>query len=310
MSTVEQRIHQLARLGIVSRPQLHRAGVSDEEILARVRAGSLQQVHPGVYATFGRALDYPASLLAACRAAGPDAVASHRAALSVWGLLDGEQPVEITALRWTHPTPAGVIVHRPNVLRPNDATVRAHVPLTNPMRSLLDAGAVLSKRQVGDCIERALVARLVTVKGLRLILGDLGGRGRSGTAALRQHLDRRALGDQRPESLLEPVMARLLYRDLGIGPIEFQPTLVLDGRRVRPDFRVPWAMVAVEVDGLAVHGGRGAIDSDLARQNLLIRHGYLVLRYTSTHLRRPAQVVREIVDVCVRRIDELARLAS
>jgi very-short-patch-repair endonuclease len=310
MDTVDQRIHQAARLGVVDRRRLLAVGVSDEQILTRVANGSLRRVHPGVYATFGRPLDQPASLLAACLAAGPAAVVSHRAALSVWGLLDGVQPLEITALRDDHPTPSGVTVHRPNVLRPQDVTTRRGLPITNPMRTLLDAGAVLPKRAVADCIERALVARLVTVRGLRMILADLGGRGRSGTAALREHLDRRALGDQRPESMLEPLMARLLYADLGIGPVEFQPTLVLEGRRVRLDFRIPWAMVAVEVDGLSVHGGRDALDSDLSRQNLLVRHGHLVLRYTRTHLRRPAQVTKEIVEVCLRRIDELDRLTA
>jgi hypothetical protein len=70
------------------------------------------------------------------------------------------------------------------------------------------------------------------------------------------------------------------------------------------------ARTAVEVDGLSAHGTREALDRDLARQNLLIRHGYLVLRYTRTHLRRPAKVAAEIIEVCQRRIDELARLAS
>jgi very-short-patch-repair endonuclease len=203
-----------------------------------------------------------------------------------------------------------VVLHRPNVLRPQDVTTQGHVPITNPMRTLLDAGAVLPTRDVGDCVERALVARLVTVKGLRVILADLGGRGRSGTAALRQHLDRRALGDQRPESMLEPLMARLLYGDLGIGPFEYQQTLVLEGRRFRPDFRIPRALVIVEVDGLSAHGNREALDADLARQNLLIRHGYLVLRYTRTHLRQPAKVAAEVVDVSLRRIAELDRLSA
>jgi very-short-patch-repair endonuclease len=225
-------------------------------------------------------------------------------------LLDGEQPVEITAPRSSHPEPAGVVLHRPNQLRPVDVTVRGLVPITNPMRSLLDAGAVLPRPVVGDCVERALTNRLVSVKALRVVLADLGGRGRSGTGALRSHLDRRALGDRRPESVIEPLMARLLYADLGVGPIEYQRTLVLDGTRVRPDFLVPRAMVAVEVDGLDVHGSRGAVDRDLERQNLLVRSGYLVLRYTTTHLRRPAKVTAEIRTVCIQRIAELGARAA
>jgi very-short-patch-repair endonuclease len=200
-----------------------------------------------------------------------------------------------------------VIVHRPNQLRPVDVTVRQQVPLTNPMRSLLDAGAVLPAGVVGDCVELALMRRLVTVKGLRVILAELGGKGRSGTAALRGHLDQRALGDRRPESMIEPLTARLLYGDLGIGPIEYQRTLVLDGVSVRPDFLVSRALAAVEIDGLDAHCSREALDRDLERQNLFIRHGYLVLRYTTTHLRHPAKVVNEVVAVCRERITERER---
>jgi hypothetical protein len=266
-------------------------------------------LHPGVYATFGTPLGYEARVLAACWAAGPDAVGSHRTALWSWALLDGVQPVEITARRASHPVPSGVIVHRPNVLRDCDVTTQRHVPLTNPLRTLLDAGAVLPPNVVGECIERALTMRLVTVKGLRVILAELGGRGRSGTGALRSHLDRRALGDARPESVIEPLMARLLYEDLGIGPVAYQPTLELGGVRVRPDFLVRRAMVVVEVDGLDAHSTRQALDADLARQNLLVRHGYLVLRYTVTHLRKPAAVTREVTQVCQERIATLSLAA-
>jgi very-short-patch-repair endonuclease len=307
MLPTDQLIHDIARLGIVSRPRLLAAGITDEQILGRVERGSLRPVHAGVYATFGRALDDRARLLAACLAAGGGAVASHRSALSMWGLLEGEQPIEITAPRTTHPIPSGIIVHRPNVLRPTDVIERQLVPVTNPLRSLLDAGAVLPRRVVAECVEKALNERLVTVRGLRVILAELGGRGRSGTGALRSHLDRRALGDRRPESMIEPLMARLLYSDLGIGPVEYQKTLVLDGNEVRPDFFVERALAAVEVDGLDAHSTRDALDHDLARQNLMVQHGLLVLRYTTTHLRRPAKVTKEIVTVCRQRIADLER---
>ncbi len=310
MRTIDHLIHEHARLGLVTRQRLLAAGLTYDDVRGRVERGSLRTIHPGVYATFGRPLDYGARTLAACLAAGGGAVASHRTALSMWGLLDGEQPIDITAPRQSHPAPEGIVLHRPNVLRPVDVTVRRHVPITNPIRSLLDAGAELPRWQVGDCVERALVARLVTVKGLRVILAELGGRGRTGTGALRTHLDRRALGDRRPESMIEPLMARLLYADLGIGPVEYQPTLVLEGTTVRPDFLVARALAVVEVDGLDAHGTRDALDRDLARQNLLVRHGYLVLRYTTTHLRQPARVAAEIVATCRERIAEAGQRSA
>lgn len=300
------RIHEAARHGVMSRSALLALGVSDDEIEGRLANGSLRRLHAGVYATFGAPLTPEARLRAAQLAAGPGAVVSHRAALWLWGLLEDDPPIEITAPRSSHPVPDGFVLHRPNVLRPIDVVERRQLRVTNPLRTLLDAGAVVPPAVVGDCVERALTSRLVTVRGLRVVLHDLGGPGRAGTGPLRRHLDRRALGDRRPESMLEPLMARLLYKDLGIGPIRYQPTLVLDGTIVRPDFLAELAKLAVEVDGLDAHSTRDALDRDLARQNLLIRHGYLVLRYTITHLRRPGAVTKEIVHTARARMAELA----
>jgi len=99
-------------------------------------------------------------------------------------------------------------------------------------------------------------------------------------------------------------MARLC-RDHGVGPVVFQGPIVLDGHRYRPDFQIPEARLVVEVDGLAAHASREALDDDLTRQNRFIRHGWLVLRYTRTHLRRPAVVARDIIDVARARRAEL-----
>ena len=309
-TTPDKQIHDVARLGLVERSRLLAAGVTDDEISGRIERGSLRRVHPGVYATFGRALDRRARCLAACWAAGDGSVVSHRSALEEWGLKDESDIVEITSPRDHHALPPGVIVHRPNVLRPIDVLTKGHLPITNPMRTLLDAGAVLDRSVVAGCVELALTERLVTVKGLRVVLADLGGRGRAGTGALRRHLDRRALGDKRPESVIEPLLARLAYEMPSLAPVEYQPTFVLDGVTVRPDFRVPRALTVIEVDGLDAHASREALDRDLARQNLLVRHGYLVLRYTTTHLRRPARVAAEILEVCTRRIALLEGLAA
>lgn len=302
MGTTDHDIHQLARLGITDRSRLRAAGISDGEIRARVAGGSLRPIHPGVYATFGHQLTYEARLLAACRAAGPTAVASHRAALKLWDLLDGVQPLELTVTRLGGPSLDGVIVHHPLDLRPCDVTVRREVPVTNPIRALLDAGAVLPRATVGRCVELALKERLVTVRGLRVILSELGRRGRNGTGPLRTYLDRRALGDRRPESMLEPLMARLIIPDLGIGPVHYQHSLRLSGKTVRPDFLVELAFLAVEVDGLSHHGSRQALDRDHRRTRLLKAHGYEVLPFTATDLRRPAQVTREVVAAAQARI--------
>ncbi len=287
--------------GLVARRQLLTSGWTAGAIRCALASGRLIEVHPGVYRLPGFTMGYLERCVAACLAAGADAAASHRAALLVWGLLDGVQPVEITVLRPQGPVPRDVIVHRPLDLRPDLVVVRNGVRVTTPARALVDGGAVLPAWQLGRCVEVGLNLRLVTVAGLRTAIDQHSRRGRNGVGVLRRYLDHRALGDRRPESVREPLMARLC-RDHGVGPIEYQPKLVLSGIDVRPDTGILKAMLAVEIDGLDTHGSRDALDNDLTRQNLLVEHGYEVLRYTSTHLRRPRQVADQIIRVARRRL--------
>jgi very-short-patch-repair endonuclease len=300
-------IDQLARpqLSIVSRHQLDVGGIDDHTRRVALRDGALLVVHRGVYRPAGVSLTAQQELLAACLAAGPHTVASHRAAAWLWGLDDAPPPVELTVPAAHCPEVAGAVLHRSSDLGEHMRCTRRGVPTTTPARTLLDVGAVVPPHRLAQLVESALISRLVTVAGLRAILDELGGRGRRGTGPLRAYLDKRALGDQRPESLLEPVLARIC-RDAQIGPALFQHEVVLDGHRLRPDITLPEPLVIVEADGFSAHGSPEALDRDLWRQNLFIRHGYLVLRYTHRHLRRPAKVAAEIAAVSRTRRRELA----
>jgi very-short-patch-repair endonuclease len=223
--------------------------------------------------------------------------------LWLWGLLDRPARFELSIPSPCHSRPPNVIVHRSTDLADRYRFNRRSVLTTTPDRALLDGAAVLGRDELARAVEQAVIDRLVSVATLRTILDDLGRRGRRGAGALRSYLDRRALVDARPDSQLEPLMARLC-RDHRVGRMRFQAEIILEGRRFRPDFQFPDAMVVVEVDGLDAHGSRDAFDHDLTRQNLFMRHGWLVLRYTSTHLRRPAAVAREVAEVVSQRLAE------
>ncbi len=293
-----------ARLGVVTTSTLTETGIARGMRAAELRRGGLVRLRRGVYRPSGTRLTSEGELRAACEACGPQAVASHRSALWLWGLTDEPDEHEVSVPSVCHARPPGVLVHRSTDLTDQYRFTRKSVPTTTPARAVLDGAAVVSRYQLGQIVEQALVDKLVSVATLRTILDELGCRGRRGAGALRHVLDVRALGDVRAESRLEPLMARLL-RDARLGPVLFQSTIELDGHRFRPDFQLPDVRVVVEVDGLSAHGSRVALDGDLARQNSFIRHGWLVLRYTSTHLRRPALIAREIADVVAKRRIEL-----
>jgi Transcriptional regulator, AbiEi antitoxin len=84
----DSKIDEMARrgLGLVSRPALIASGFSDAAIKGHVASGRFVQVQHGVYRTFGTCTDWSQALLAACLAAGPATVASHRSAAHLWGL--------------------------------------------------------------------------------------------------------------------------------------------------------------------------------------------------------------------------------
>lgn len=62
--------------------------------------------------------------------------------------------------------------------------------------------------------------------------------------------------------------------------------LPVQGRRFRIDFAFPVEKVAIEFDGYRYHGfSRKGFKQGLIRQNILVAHGWRVLRYTLTDVR-------------------------
>ena len=283
-------------------------GISRHQRSTLVRQGMLEPVHRGVYRTLGVGHTTKTRLVSACLAAGGGAGASHRAALWIWKLCDHEPPIEITVgvERHPHRQPLGnqVIVHRSIDLAPAHLTVRRGVPVTKPARTLVDVGCVVEHEVLEEAVERALLRRLVSVAGLRAMIDEVGGCGRNGVGVLRRLLDQRALGDAKPESMLEPLMARLCARN-NVAEVEYQATLTVAGHRFRPDFLIRDAKLVIETDGFEVHGTKGALHYDLERQNLLVADGWQVLRYTRTHLRSPARTAAQILQLAARRRAEL-----
>ena len=114
--------------------------------------------------------------------------------------------------------------------------------------------------------------------------------GRNGCGVLRTVLDQRALGDDPPDGLLEPRMARLL-RCHGLPPAEFQ--YWIGSHRV--DFAYPAHRLVIEVDGYRQRRTARAMEYDIVRQNELIRLGWRVIRFTwRLVVMRPRYVAGEI----------------
>ncbi len=296
---MDERLRALHRLGatqhaLVTRNQLRANHWTDSQIDRVVRNGRLITVHAGVYRIAGAPVTSHQRILAAALAAR--APASHRAATSVWGAeLGPTPPREVLVGNGRHPRPPGVVVHRSSTLDPRDVTRRHGIPVTNPLRTLVDLGAVATHEQVELALDSFTSRKLITVAGARAYRDKLAGSGQRGVGVLGEVLDGRVLGDQVADSVLEPVMARFC-RDHGLPMPAFQVWVLVDGAWRRLDFAYLEEMIDLEVDGYEHHGGNyERWESDLDRDAALTADGWRVLRVSKAGLtRRPAKTAARI----------------
>ncbi len=233
-----------------------------------------------------------------------DGAASHRGAPPLWGvdLPGGAPPFEVSVDRPRCPRPRGVIVHRSLDLSPDQVVRRHGIPVTNPLRMLVDLGAVVGPDQVAIALESLTTRKIVTLAGARAFRERLGGRGRRGAGVLGEVLDRRALGNQRADGMLEPVMAELC-RSRRLPKPEFQVRVLVAGEWRRLDFAYVAEMLNIEVDGYEEHGAKfdNWLD-DKVRDAELTALGWHVLRFSWNDVRyRPAYVARIITTVLAQR---------
>lgn len=310
LSRMDERDRALHRLGaaqhaLVTRRQLREHGWSRDQIDRAVKAGRLIVVYAGVYRIPGAPVTSHQRIRAATLAAR--APGSHRAAASVWGAeLGPTPPIEVLVGGTRHPELRGVLVHRTSTLDPADISRRHGIPVTNPLRTLVDLGAVATPEQVELALDSFTSRKLITVAGARAYREKLARQGQRGVGVLDQVLTGRALGEQSAESLLEPEMARLCKR-FGLPMPAFQVWVQIDGAWRRLDFAYLDHLVNLEVDGYAHHGGDfERWEDDLDRDAALTAVGWRVIRTSKTTLtRRPAKLAGHVRDTLALRHREL-----
>lgn len=296
-------LHELAasQHGVVTRSQLLQNGLRPGTVDEWARRGRLRRLRPGVFAVTGSRTTPIQSLTAAVLAGGNGAMASHRSAAWLWDLSD-ELTLELTVPRRRRPRLQGVVVHRSADIENRRVSVRQGVPVTTPLRTLVEVGAVVPSNQVSEMLESALARRLVSTRSIEAELGRVAASGKAGCGSIRELLAARALGSRPPDSVLESRMAAV-FRRHGIPKAVYQYTVRSEGRFIaRVDFAYPDCLLAVEVDGHEKHRTPAQLQADLTRQNRLVAAGWTVLRFTwADVVQRP-----EMVATTIRR--QLARL--
>lgn len=240
---------------------------------------------PGVY-TLATAADSHTHL-AALSAWLPDAVITGKTA---WQVAAGSLPplardlgptVVHRRIR-TRPRP-GVRVRR-RVVNPDDVLHRGGIRLHGPVAAAVE----LASTDEGQAIDTLL--REHRLDPTSLLPHASPHHFTTGNATRKKIV---AASLRNPYSYAERLLHRLFDKSRIGGWVANEP-LTVGGRTVIPDARIKGTPVLIEFDGRRFHGG-DRFESDRARQNLLVSHGYVVLRFTWDMLHSaPDQVIATV----------------
>jgi very-short-patch-repair endonuclease len=229
-----------------------------------------------VYAVGRPDLTQSGHWMAAVLAAGPDSFLSHRTAAALWGIRRGRTRtgtgfIDVTVEDHRRPRSDGVRLHRVRVLAAEDRAQRDGIPVTSPIRTLIDLALLLSPRELEAAINEADRIGLVDPERLRSAVE--GRMGQHGVGPLRAVLDRRTFS--LTDSELERSFLRLVQRAGLPRPLTQQR---VNGFRV--DFYWPELGLIAEADGLRYHRTAAQQSRDRIRDQKHAAHGLIVLRFS------------------------------
>src|SRR5690349_13285969 len=145
-----------AQHGVVSRAQLLELGFHPRSIEHRVSRGRLNPVMRGVYAVGRRQLTRRGEWMAAVLGCGPDALLSHSSAAALWGFgAESPHQTELTIRRDSARRRPGLRVRRSVQMRDDDVTTHDGIPVTDPVRTLIDLSSLLDSTRLERCVNEA-----------------------------------------------------------------------------------------------------------------------------------------------------------
>lgn len=272
-----------AQHGVVSRRQLETLGLGRHRIEHRVATGRLQAIHRGVYAFGHRALRAEGRWMAAVMAGGDRAVLSHATAAAAWDLRRSASGlVHITvAGNGGRKRRAGIRLHRSTTLEPHDTTTNRGIPITTPVRTVIDLARTVTGRPLEHALDLADQRRLIDFAEFNR---------RPIPTSLQAVLSLYTAGSTVTRSEMEERFLQLCDDHRFRRP---QVNTRIEGEEV--DFVWRDARLIVEVDGYRYHRSPSSFESDRERDVMLAVAGWQVMRFTWTQLTtRPRWVARAV----------------
>jgi len=243
--------------GVLSLAELRACGLSGDMVSDRVRNGHLHRLHRGVYAVGHPNVPLNGRFLAAVKACGPTARLSHFSAAALHGILEWDDRFpEVTITGKGTRTHRGIKVHR--TARTDRVMRRQGIPVTTPARTLRDLSPNLKAKALRRATRHARRLGLITPHEAASIVPD-------GYIPTRSELE---------DAVLD------LIAEGGLERPDVNVPMIIDGRRVIPDFRWPDQRLVIEADGAEWHDDPIARKDDAERQAILEAAGERVVRVT------------------------------
>lgn len=270
--------------GIVARRQLLALEFSRRAIEHRVARGRLHLVMHGIYAVGWPGLTQKRRWMVAVLACGDGAMLSHRSAAALWGIgREQRGVVDVSVRRRCELRRPGLRVRGRPTLALEDIMWRDGIPVTSPVRTLVDIATELDPLRVERAVNEADKRDLIDPEALRLALDDYAGQ--PGAPLLRSLLDKRTfrLSDSDLEIFFRPIAA-------GAGlPPPLSRQLV---NTYEVDFFWPDLGLIVETDGLRYHRTPSTQARDAMRDRAHTIAGMTPLRFTHYEIKHPPARVR------------------
>jgi hypothetical protein len=281
---VDAAAARVSRRGLLLLDELRTVGVSKDAAEARVKSGVWGRRASGLYVVNAAPSDWKQELLAAQLAAGPRATVAGLASLAFWKVPGfPENSVDIANPFGCNHAPALGNLRQSCDLPEHHIVVVEGIRVTRPSRALFDAAALVNPKRLERAISNAVSMRLTNDRNLFAILDELGKRGRPGTKAFREALERRASG-KRPDTGLEALFLQQLERE-GLPIPECQVWLGGDDLIGRVDFYWRPLLGVGEVDSDRYHADPLNVKADEERDARLRKAGLRVERWPEWEIR-------------------------
>lgn len=243
-----------------------------------------------MYLVAGSARTWEQAVAAAALAAGLHTradggavgAASHRSALRLFGFRSVDSDVDVSVVYPRRLSLPDVRIVRSRDLVAEDITFVDGIPVTVPERTICDSGLIFPEHEVMRMLRHGISTGLISRRDTTQMRMRISEHGRTGAGVIGRCLE--ALPDlaEEVESGLE-VMFLEMCDEYGLPHPAIQLPVVANGRSYRLDFAYPADRIFVEIDG-SHHDEPRQISKDGGRQNDLIAHGWLPIRFTYRQL--------------------------